>query len=102
MQVHLLQKAYAPVLNKLTFSCVLTVPGSVPEAAEGMERIYLRLYNHDGSDYSIIDCSSDKAIDGETHIFNVTGKLSAERNRRATICLEWNNCFIERDMALWG
>lgn len=100
MQVQLSQKTYTPILNKLTFSGVLTVLGSVPKAAEGMERIYLRLYNHDGSDYSIIDCSS-KAADGETHSFNISGKLSAERKKRVTICLEWNNCFIERDMALW-
>lgn len=100
MQVQLSQKTYTPILNKFTFSGVLTVLGSVPKAAEGMERIYLRLYNHDGSDYSIIDCSS-KAADGETHSFNISGKLSAERKKRVTICLEWNNCFIERDMALW-
>lgn len=100
MQVQLSQKTYTPILNKFTFSGVLTVLGSVPKAAEGMERIYLRLYNHDDSDYSIIDCSS-KAADGETHSFNISGKLSAERKKRVTICLEWNNCFIERDMALW-
>ena len=100
MQVQLSQKTYTPILNKFTFSGVLTVLGSVPKAAGGMERIYLRLYNHDGSDYSIIDCSS-KAADGETHSFNISGKLSAERKKRVTICLEWNNCFIERDMALW-
>ena len=101
MQVQLSRKTYTPVLNKLTFSGVLTVSGSVPEAAEGMERIYLRLYNHGGSDYSIIDCDSDKASGREMHSFNIVGKLSAEKNRRVTICLEWNNCFIERDMALW-
>lgn len=101
MRVQLSQKTYTPVLNKLTFSGVLTVSGSVPEAAEGMERIYLRLYNHGGSDYSIIDCDSDKASGREMHSFNIAGKLSAEKNRRVTICLEWNNCFIERDMALW-
>lgn len=101
MRFQLSKKTYTPILNKLTFSGVLTVSGSVPEAAEGMERIYLRLYNHDGSDYSIIDCGGDKTSDGEAHIFNVAGKLSTKPNRRATICLEWNNCFIERDMALW-
>jgi len=97
-------KKYLPILKKLTFSGVLTVMGNVPEIAEGMERIYLRVYSKNEDDYSTVESKRVILENCKTEVrsYTVFEELVVSCGRRITLCLEWNNCFVEKELALWS
>lgn len=100
----LTEKKYSAILKKLSFSGVLTVRGSVPKIAEGMEHIYLRVYSRDGNDYSIVESKrvSLEHYDADVHTYKVLEELVTSCDRRITLCVEWNNCFAEKELPLWS
>lgn len=101
MHLDIRKEKYSELQREWTFSGNLTVIGSIPEAAKGMEHIYLRVYNSHQDDYQIVDVvvediSYDPQLGASATIL---GRANVRKNQRISICLEWNNCFIESDIA---
>lgn len=96
----LLKKNYSQILKRMNFEGLLTVSGSVPKIAIGMQKIYLRVYNSDESDYEKINCKNSEILN-DSMKYDVSGKFFVQPGCKVTICLEWNNCFIEKNIEIW-
>jgi len=100
MEFDLSEIRYLPGTDRLLLRGCLTVVGDVPEKAAGMERIYARWYSVDQNDYEILKPSVKRNGGGKTKGYELFLELPACKGRKISICLEWNNCFIERALNL--
>ena len=69
----------------------LVIQGQIPEVARGMERIYVRCYNAEKTDYSVIDISYSRTRE---LCYEITAQIPSDV-KDADICIEWNNSFAK-------
>ena len=97
MQTSVQKIVILPESNVRKVEILAYVIGVIPEIAQDNFKFSIRLYNSQKTDFEVKDCNVSKIEDGK---YSLAIVLSNRIDGDISVCLEWDNTFIEKNICL--